>query len=131
MPNSLIFIGDRPSHLEVNIKGKPDFYDAIQLSKKSYHTSSELSYQSIPLYQSAISIHIRESNSHFNCRQQSLQLIVGEKPVSEEEAYDIFTNFAIMDDNKVAFLMLSGRKGIRKREKVKPRVLAASKKVED
>ena len=130
MPNSLIFIGERPSHLEVNIKGKPDFYDAIQLSKKTHSISPNLSYQSIPLHQYHISIHILESNTHFNCRQQSLQLIQGEKQLSEEEAYDIFTNFAIMDDNKVAFLTLSGRKRIRTREKVEPRVLAASKEVE-
>ena len=49
MPNSLIFIGERPSHLEVNIKGKPDFYDAIQLSKKY---SSYIFKPVLPIYPS-------------------------------------------------------------------------------
>ncbi|MEH7011290.1 hypothetical protein V7087_10740 [Neobacillus niacini] len=130
MPNLLIFIGERPSHLEMHIKGKPEFYDAMLLSKKSNHLSSNLTYHSIPLHQTRVTIHIRENNSQFNCHHQSLQLIEGEKPLSEEDAYDIFTNFAIMDDNKVAFLMLSGRKRIRLGEKVDPRVLVASKKLD-
>jgi hypothetical protein len=130
MPNSLIFIGERPSHLELYIRGKPDFYDAIQLSTNTHHLSSKLSYHSIPLQQSHVSIRIHGSSSQFNCQQQSLQLIEGEKLLTEEDAYEIFTNFAIMDDNKVAFLMISGRRKILKGEKVDPRVLTASKELE-
>jgi hypothetical protein len=130
MPNSLVFIGERPSHMEMQIKGKPDFYDAILLSKKSHHPSSNLSYHSIPLHQSRVTIHIRENNSQFNFYHQSLQLIEGETQLSEEEAYDIFTNFAIMEDNKVAFLICSGSKRIKLREKVEPRVLSACEKQE-
>jgi hypothetical protein len=127
MPNSLIFIGERPSQMEMYIKGKPEFYDALLLSK---NPSSHLSYQSIPLHQSSVTIHIRETNSQFNCLHQSLQLIEGEKPLSEDEAYDIFTNFAIVEDNKVAFLMLSNRKRIRLRKTEDPKVLSAQKKQE-
>lgn len=125
MPNSLIFIGERPNQLEMQIKGKPEFYDAVLLSKKSHHPSSNLSYHSIPLYQSRVTIQIRENNSQFNCQHQLLQLIEGERPLSEEDAYDIFANFAIMEDNKVAFLLLSGKKRIRLREKEEPKVLSA------
>lgn len=127
MPNSLIFIGERPSQLEMLIKGKPEFYDAILLSKQSHHPSSHLSYHSIPLYQSRVTIHIREDNSQFNCQDKSLQLIEGEQPLSEEEAYDMFTNFAVMEDNKVAFLLYSGRKRIGLRKKVDPKILSVSK----
>jgi hypothetical protein len=130
MPNSLVFIGERPSHMEMQIKGKPDFYDAILLSKKSHHPSLNLFYHSIPLHQSRVTIHIRENNSQFNCYHQSLQLIEGEKQLSEEEVYDVFTNFAIMEDNKVAFLIRSGSKRIKLREKVEPRVLSACEKQE-
>jgi hypothetical protein len=130
MPNSLIFIGERPSHLEMEIKGKPDFYDAILLSKKSHHPTSNLSYHSIPLTQSRVTIHIRETNSQFNCQHQSLQLIEGGKQLSEEDAYDIFTNFAIKEDNKVAFLLIAGRKRMKTSEKDEPKVLAARKKLE-
>ncbi|MFP7298653.1 hypothetical protein [Neobacillus niacini] len=130
MPNSLVFIGERPSYLEMQIKGKPDFYDAIVLSKKSHHPSSNRSYHSIPLHETRVTIHIRETNSQFNCYYKSLQLIEGEKQLSEEEAFDIFTSFAIMEDNKVAFLLDSGRKGIKLREKVGPRSLTAREKLE-
>ncbi|MEH7180619.1 hypothetical protein [Neobacillus vireti] len=130
MPNSLIFIGERPSHLEMYIMGKPDFYDAIQLSARPHRLSSSMSYHSIPFHQSDISINIIESNSRFNCRQQSLQLIEGDKQLSEEDAYEIFTNFAIMEDNKVAFLLTSPNKKIRTRGRVTPKVLFASRKVE-
>lgn len=121
MPNSLIFIGERPNQMEMHIKGKPDFYDAVLLSK---NPSSHLSYHSIPLHQSCVTIHIHENKSQFNCYRQSLELIEGERPLSEKDAYDIFTNFAIMEDNKVAFIMLSGRNRIRLREKAKPRELS-------
>ncbi|WHY00482.1 hypothetical protein [Neobacillus sp. DY30] len=127
MPNSLIFIGERPSQMEMHIKGKPDFYDALLLSK---NPSSHLSYHSIPLHQSSVTIHIRENKSQFNCYRQSLQLIEGERPLSEKDAYDIFTNFAIIDDNKVAFIMVSGRNRIRLREKAQPRDLYAYEIVE-
>lgn len=130
MPNSLIFIGERPSHMEMQIKGKPEFYDAILLSKKSHHQSSNMSYHSIPLHQSRVTISIRENNSQFNYHRQSLQLIEGEQPLSQVEAYDIFTNFAIMEDNKVAFLVLSGRKRIKLRDKAEPRALSAREKLE-
>ncbi|MEH7494199.1 hypothetical protein [Neobacillus niacini] len=128
MPNSLIFIGERPSNLEMHIKGKPEFYDALLLSKKSHHPSSHLSYHSIPFHQSRVTIHIHETNSQFNCHHYSLQLIEGERPLSEEDAYDIFTNFAIMEDNKVTFLMHSRRKRIKLREKVNPKNLLAHEK---
>jgi hypothetical protein len=130
MPNSLIFIGERPSQKEMHIKGKPEFYDAVLLSKRSHQLSSILSYHSIPLHQAHISIHIRENNSYLNCQKQSLQLIEGEKQLSEEEAYDFFSNFAIMEDNKVAFLMRSRKKEIRPGEKVDPKVLSVSEKLE-
>jgi hypothetical protein len=130
MPNSLIFKGERPSHLELYIREKPNFFDAIQLSTKAHHLSSNQSYHSIPLHQSHVSIYIHESCSKFNCQQQSLQLIEGEKLLTADDAYDIFTNFAIMEDNKVAFLMVSGRRGIRKGEKKDPKVLTASKRLE-
>jgi hypothetical protein len=127
MPNSLVFIGERPSQLEMHIKGKPEFFDAMLLSK---NPSSHLSYQSIPLHQSKVTIYIRENNSQFNCHHQSLQLIEGERPLSEEDAYDIFTNFAIIEDNKVAFIIRSDRKKFRLREKKDPRVLSAQEKME-
>jgi hypothetical protein len=130
MPNSLIFIGERPSNLEMHIKGKPEFYDALLLSKKSHHPSSHLSYHSIPLHQSRVTIHIHETNSQFNCHHHSLQLIEGERPLSEEDAYDIFTNFAIMEDNKVAFIMPLRRKRVGLREKEEPRILSAQEKLE-
>lgn len=131
MPHSLIFIGERPRYMEMEIKGKPDFCDAILLSKKNYHPTSNLSYQSIPLTQSRVTIHIRENNSQFYCYHQLLQLIEGEKQLSEEDAYDIFTNFAIMEDNKVAFLMTSGRNRKKSKGKHKPMVLLASQKLKD
>jgi hypothetical protein len=130
MPHSLIFIGERPSHSEMHIKGKPDFCDALQLSKTSHHRPSNLSYHSIPFHQSQISIHILENNSRFHCRQQSLQLIEGDQQLSEEQAYDVFTNFAIMEDNKVAILIHSDKKRIRASKKEGPKVLAASREVE-
>lgn len=126
MPNSLIFIGERPSQMEMYIKGKPEFYDAMLLSK---NPSSHLSYHAIPL-KSRVTIYIRETNSQFNCHHQSLQLIEGERPLSEEDAYDIFTNFAIMEDNKVAFIIPSRRKSIGLREKEDPKVLSAQEKLE-
>jgi hypothetical protein len=130
MPNSLIFIGERPSHLEMYIKGKPEFHDALILSRKSHHLTSNLSYHSIPLHQSRVTFHIRENNSQFNCHHLSLQLIEGEKQLSEEDAYEIFTNFAVMEDDKVAILMLPGRKRIKTREKVEPKILTAKEKLE-
>jgi hypothetical protein len=127
MPNSLIFIGERPSQMEMYIKGKPEFYDALLLSK---NPCSHLSYHSIPLHQTKVTIHIRETNSQFNCHYQSLQLIEGERPLSEEDAFDIFTNFAVVEDNKVAFIMCTRGKGIGLREKGNPRVLSVQKELE-
>jgi hypothetical protein len=114
----------------MHIKGKPEFYDAMLLSKQSHRPSSQLSYHSIPLYQSRVTIHIREDNSRFNCHDQSLQLIEGEQPISEEEAFEMFTNFAIMVDNKVSFLIHSRRKRFKLREKVNPKNLLTHEKME-
>lgn len=130
MPNSLIFIGERPSHSEMQIKGKPEFYDALLLSKKVYNPTSNLSYYSIPLHQSRVTIHIREDNSQFNCYNQSLQLVEGEQSLSEDDVYDFFTNFAIMENNKVAFIMLSRKRKMKLRKKENPKQLYTHEKQE-
>jgi hypothetical protein len=127
--NWLIFIGERPSYMEMQIRSKPDFFDALRLSRHTFHFNHNRSYHSIPLGHAQVSIHIRENNSQFTCHQQSLKLIEGDKQLSETEVYDIFSNFAIKEKDKVSFLLTPPNSRIRVKDRENLRVLEESKEL--
>lgn len=123
MNKTIIFIGDRPTQHEMQIKSKPKFSDAMLLSKKANLSSMKKYYHSIPINQDKLSFHFKEINSHFIFSQHTLELVVGDHKLTEEEVYDIFSNFAFMADNKVSILILDGMKKIRKGSRNKLKVL--------
>lgn len=101
MKDELIFIGEKLGEIELAVQSKPDFHDALLLSKK---TPQKSLYQSIPLRtNTTVFIHFKESNIQFTYQQHSL-IVEGEKGISEEEAFDIFKHFAIKEGKKIAYL---------------------------
>ena len=124
MTKELIFIGEKGNGNEMEINSKPDFYDALLLSKQAPQNAP---YQSIPLRTNeTVTIHFSEANIEFTYQQRSLQ-IKGEKHLTEEEAFNTFKNFAIKEGKKVTYLancLSSPQKGgklrmMRERKKLK------------
>lgn len=100
MKKELIFIGEKANENEMEIKYKPDFYDALLLSKQSPQNAP---YQSIHLRTNAkVSIHFSQ-NIKFTYQQHSWK-IEGEKHLTEEEAFALFKSFAIREGKKVTYL---------------------------
>lgn len=83
--DELIFIGERPCN------NKPEFYDAIRISTQNG------SYQSIPLP------YFFDSSTQITYDQHSLKL-ESSQSLTNEEALNIFQNFAVKKGNKVAYL---------------------------
>ncbi|HEY2421044.1 MAG TPA: hypothetical protein VGI04_06505 [Neobacillus sp.] len=101
MSDELIFIGEKANQAEMAITCKPDFYDALLLSKQS---SQNPHYQSIPLRMNKfIFIHFPDANIHFTYRKHALTL-EGEKQITEEEAFHFFKHFAIKEGRKITYL---------------------------
>lgn len=120
MNDELIFIGEKQSEIELAVQSKPDFHDALILTKKTLQKSP---YQSIPLRtNTTVSIHFRESNIQFTYQRHFLK-VEGEKGITEEEALDIFKHFAIKEGKKIAYLAHCPSKP---QEGKKKRVLAES-----
>lgn len=127
MRDELIFIGKKPSKKEMQIKGKPDFYDALSLSNRTPNTPQTVLYQSIPFgTNSKVSIQFSERNIHLTCQHSSLQIMTKDLHLTDEEALDIFKHFAVKEGKKVAYLT----KGLRKPQKKQMTMaLKASKKL--
>jgi hypothetical protein len=101
MKDELIFIGKKQSKKEMEIRGKPDFHDALLLSKQSPQNTF---YQFIPLRtDTTVSIHFSGTNTQFTYQQHVLK-IETELDLTEGEAFDIFRNFAIKEGTKIAYL---------------------------
>nr|WP_263324225.1 hypothetical protein [Neobacillus sp. Marseille-Q6967] len=103
----VVFIGDRPSHFEIQINNKPCFSDVLLLTKMFYWKNP---YHTISFEQSPLSIYIKENNSQFTCNPNLLQLNEGDQPLLEEEVYDIFTSFAFIKNHKVSILVINDKK---------------------
>lgn len=123
--NLVVFIDDRPSHLETQISNKPCFSDALLLSKMFYWKNP---YHTISFEQSPLPIHIKENNSKFTCNPNLLQLVEGDQPLSEEEVYDIFSSFAFIKNHKVSILIINDKKKYKGKKRKVPRILKVEAK---
>lgn len=99
--NSLIFIGEMPDEKVMRIKSKPEFYDAVILSKQSPRSIKNAPYQFIPL---GGSIHFCENDVKFTFHQHSLQ-IMGNQQLTETDVYNILNHFAVKKGNQISFLV--------------------------
>ena len=105
--NSIVFIAEQRYKQEIEIKGKPSFYDAVQLSTQSPQTTKDLPYKSIPFNKKAtIPIHIFNSNIHIIYEQHSLQIFKEDNDLTEKEVFEFLNHFAVKEDDKVSFLKL-------------------------
>ncbi|MFJ5718170.1 hypothetical protein [Neobacillus sp. NPDC093127] len=130
--HSLIFIGAKKRNKELQLKSKPGFSDAICLSKQSTHTTKITPYQSIPIgSRKNISIHFCEENIHFTYHNKSLQLLAGDKNLTDKDVFDVFTNFAFKEGSKVTFLKIFPDRNMIARKKKKERVLHVGRELED
>lgn len=131
--HSLIFIGAKKRNKELQLKSKPGFSDAICLSKQSTHTTKNTPYQSISIgSRKNISIHFCDENIHFTYHNKSLQLLAGDnKNLTDENVFDVFTNFAFKEGNKVTILKILPDRKMISRKKKKERVLHVGKEVEN
>ncbi|PGY12590.1 hypothetical protein [Bacillus sp. AFS031507] len=105
--NLIIFIGKQNNNQKVEIKSKPSFFDALQLSTQSPHTTGDIPYQSIPFYKKAIiPIQINNSNIQisYHRHHHSLQIVKEDIDLTEKEVFELLNHFAIKEDNKVSFL---------------------------
>lgn len=130
--HSLIFIGEKKRNKELQLKSKPGFSDAICLSKQSTHTTKNAPYQSIHIgSRKNISIHFRDENIHFTYHNKSIKLLAGDKNLTDKDVFDVFTNFAFKEGNKVTILKIFPDRKMIPRKKKKERVLQVGKEVED
>ena len=103
--NSIVFIAEQRYKQEIEIKGKPSFYDALQLSTQSPQTTKDLPYQSIAFNkQATIPIHIFNSNIHIIYNQHSLQIFKEDNDLTEKEVFEFLNHFAVKEGNWVSIL---------------------------
>ena len=117
--NSIIFIGEQKNKQEMEIKSKPSFFDAVQLSTQSPQTTEDTPYQSIPFNKKAIiPILIYNSNIQitYNRQRHSLQIVKEDNELTEKEVFELLNHFAIKEDDKVSFLAVfpNGKSRLRK-----------------
>jgi hypothetical protein len=107
--HSIIFIGKQRNKQEMEIKSKPSFFDAVQLSTQSPQTTEDIPYQSIPFNKNAIiPILIYNSNIQitYNRDRHALQLVKEDNDLTEKEVFELLNHFAIKEDDKVSFLVV-------------------------
>lgn len=102
--NSIVFIAEQRYKQEIEIKGKPSFYDAVQLSTQSPQTT-KVPYKSIPFNKKAtIPIHIFNSNIHITYEPHSLQILKEDNDLTEKEVFEFLNHFAVKEGNRVSIL---------------------------
>jgi hypothetical protein len=102
MKDELIFIGKKPSKKEMQIKGKPEFYDAISLSNRTPNTPHKILYQSIPFGTNAkVLIQFSGRNIYLTYQHSSFQIMSKDLHLTDEEALDIFKHFAVKEGKKL------------------------------
>lgn len=116
MKKSLIDNGERPTHMEKPLNRKPCFFDAILISKNSSSPPMRRNYQFVPIGSSPYPIHIHENKANFTCNRKSLELVEDGRKLTEDEVFEIFSNFAFVEDKRVSFLLLNDNKKIRQRK---------------
>lgn len=129
MKKLLIVNEERPIYEVNSINSKPCFFDAILLSKNSCSRPTRRNYQLIPIGSSPYSIHVHENKAKFTYTEKSLELIEEGRKLTEDEVFDIFSNFAFMENNQVSFLLLNDKRKIRKRKTKKLKSLLEEVKI--
>ena len=130
--NSIIFIREGTNQQEKEIKSKPSFYDAIQLSTKPPQAHEDTPYQAIPFKKTAtIPIHSFNSNIHITYDQHSLQIWKENNDLTEKEVFEFLTHFAVKEGNKVSFLAFFPNDKNSLRKPRKRHTLAESKKIKE
>jgi hypothetical protein len=107
--NVIIFIGEKPEENEIQINGKPSFFDAVQFSEQQSPSTMNSPYQFIPLARS-INETYRFYDPHLSKAIQflfnghSLQLIENGQSLTLENVYNVFKHFLVKKGNRVLFL---------------------------
>lgn len=120
MKKLVIIAGERPAHKENSCNSNSGFFEAILLSK---NLPMKRNNRLIPIGQSPYPIYIHEKKSNLINTEMSLELFEEGRNLTEEEAYEIFSNFTFMEDHKVSYLLLNDKRKIRQRKKKKLRQL--------
>jgi hypothetical protein len=107
--NVIIFIGEKPEQNEIQISGKPSFFDAVQFSEQQFPSTMDSPYQFIPLAYSQNETY-RFFDPHlskmmkFVFNGHSLQLIENGQSLTLENVYNVFKHFLVKKGNRVLFL---------------------------
>jgi hypothetical protein len=131
--HSIIFIGEQKNKQEMEIKSKPSFFDAVQISTQSPQTTEDTPYQSIPFNKKAIiPILIYNSNIQitYNPQRHSLQIVKEEdNELTGKEVFELLNHFAIKEDDKVSFLAVFPNGKSRLKKARKTNILSECKKL--
>ena len=104
----LMFIGEVIGSREIRITKKVSIHDAIILLEKSFPnfpSSMDESYQSIPLEELAdILIHLNHYHILLSYQQNSLQIVETSNFLTEEEIFEVLTNFIVRIGDKLTYL---------------------------
>lgn len=129
---SLILIGKKIDKQELQITGKPSFFDAMQLAKQSITPTKNSPYQSIPLEDDKdISLIYEGCTVQVDLDKRSLSISKGESELTEKEAYDVLSNFVIKEGKRVSFLAFPPRRNTCPNNRQKVRALSEGKKLEE
>ena len=103
IPDSVIFIGERPNEKEIILTGKPVFYDALCVSKQPEAPHNCSPYQYIPLMQEK-SFCIHEKQLELTLQHSSLQLNDEKQNLTASDAMKLFSSFMIKKQNRLLFI---------------------------
>ena len=103
IPDSVIFIGERPNEKEIILTGKPVFYDALCVSKQPEAPHNCSPYQYIPLIEEK-SFCIHEKQLELTLQHSSLQLNDEKQNLTASDAMKLFSSFMIKKQNRLLFI---------------------------
>lgn len=130
--NSIVFIGEQRNKQEMEIKSKPSFFDAVQLSTQSPQTHEDTPYQAIPFNKKkCIPIVIYNSNIQitYHRDRHSLQIVKEDNKLTKKEVFELLNHFAIKEDDKVSFLAVFPNRKSRLKKARKTYIRAESREI--
>lgn len=130
--SSLILIGKQINDQELQITCKPSFSDAIQLTNQSLTSTKNSPYHCIPLEDDKnISLNYDGCSVHVDLNQRLIRIKEVLSELTNEEAFDLLSNFVIKEGNWVSFLGFPPQRNTCPNKRQKVRIIAEGKELEN
>jgi len=130
--SAIILIGKQINNQELQITCKPSFSDAIQLTNHSLTLTKNSPYQCIPLEDDKnITLNYDGCSVHVDLNQRLIRIKEGASKLTEEEAFDLLSNFVIKEGDRVSFLGIPPHRNTCPKKWQKVRIIAEGKKLEN